>query len=63
MEQDEWLNVREVMNRIALRRTSLYTLMERRQFPRPIKTGTKSVKWRLQDIEAWMRQKICERVR
>lgn len=61
MDQKDWLNVREVINLVGLGRTSIYALMGRRQFPRPIQTGPKSVKWRLQDIEAWMKQKICER--
>ncbi|PSU27967.1 helix-turn-helix transcriptional regulator [Photobacterium lutimaris] len=61
MDQEEWLNVREVMNRVALGRTSIYKLMECRQFPRPLRMGAKSVNWRVRDVEAWMRQKICDR--
>ncbi|WP_407829948.1 helix-turn-helix transcriptional regulator [Vibrio splendidus] len=41
----------------------MYALRGRRRFAHPIQMGTKSVKWRLQDIEAWMKQKICERTR
>ncbi|WP_215404098.1 helix-turn-helix transcriptional regulator [Vibrio gigantis] len=62
MIQKEWLNVHEVINLVGLGRTSIYTLIGRRQFPRPIQMGPKSVKWRLKDIEAWMRQKIYERL-
>ncbi|EGR0758350.1 helix-turn-helix transcriptional regulator [Vibrio parahaemolyticus] len=61
MDRGDWLNVRQVMNRVALGRTSIYKLMECRQFPLQVRVGAKSVKWRARDVEAWMRQKIRNR--
>ncbi|EOX4941908.1 AlpA family phage regulatory protein [Vibrio tubiashii] len=61
MDPKEWLNVRQVMSRVALGRTSIYKLMEFEEFPRQVRVGAKSVKWRARDIDAWMRQKIRNR--
>ena len=43
-----------VVHRTTLSRSHLYALMKKGQFPRPVKLGTRSVGWRVEDVEAWI---------
>ena len=38
----------------ALSRSSIYDMMKRDEFPRPIKITGKAVAWRESDISAWL---------
>ena len=40
------LTIGEVCARVGVSRTTIYARMNERQFPAPIKIGTKSVRWR-----------------
>ena len=48
------LTIREVCARVGVSRTTIYARMNERQFPAPIKTGTKSVRWRSDEIDAYI---------
>jgi prophage regulatory protein len=37
----------------GFRRSWIYVLLHRGEFPRPLKTGTRSIAWKLSDVEAW----------
>ena len=39
---------------IGLSRTTIYEMMKRGEFPRPIKITGKAVAWRESDISAWL---------
>jgi prophage regulatory protein len=43
-----------VSTRTGLSRSSIYSMMSKDQFPRPIQLGGKAVGWREQDIEDWL---------
>jgi prophage regulatory protein len=43
-----------VVQRTTLSRSHLYALMKEGKFPKPIKLGTRSVGWRVDDVEAWI---------
>jgi prophage regulatory protein len=36
-------------------RSTIYAWMQRGEFPRPVKLGTRLVRWRLSDIDAWVK--------
>lgn len=51
---DTFHNIEAVLKMIGLRSPcTVYRLMKRDSFPRPIKVGSKSV-WSAREIEAWM---------
>ena len=39
---------------IGLSRTTIYEMMKRGEFPKPIKITRKAVAWRESDINAWL---------
>ena len=48
------LTIGEVCARVGVSRTTIYARMNERQFPAPIKIGTKSVRWRSDEIDAYI---------
>jgi prophage regulatory protein len=48
------LRLPEVLQRVRLSRSLVYSLMAEGSFPRPIKLGRRAVAWRAADIEAWL---------
>jgi len=44
----------EVETLIGLRRSAIYDLMSREEFPRPVRLGARAVAWRESDIAAWI---------
>lgn len=51
--QDNLLTCREVAKFTRLSRSSIYRLMKAGEFPRPIRVGPNSVRWRTSDIANW----------
>lgn len=47
----------EVTARTGLPTSSLYGLMARDQFPKPIKLSAKAVGWRSSAVEAWVKSR------
>jgi|SaaInlStandDraft_2_1057019.scaffolds.fasta_scaffold60501_2 prophage regulatory protein len=43
-----------VVQRTTLSRSHLYALVKDGKFPKPIKLGSRSVAWRVEDVEAWI---------
>ena len=48
------LNAEEVMNRIGLKRTALYNLVRRGDFPRPLRIGVRATRWPSLQIDQWI---------
>ena len=44
----------EVERLTGMNRSALYRAMRAGRFPEPFRTGPKSVRWRLSEIEAWI---------
>ena len=45
---------KEVEQRIELACSTIYAMMARGDFPRPIKIGQRAVGWRTEDIDNWL---------
>lgn len=45
----------------GLSRSTVYEMMERNEFPKPVKIGPRAVAWIASEIEAWKAQRIAER--
>lgn len=50
------LRIPDVLARIKVSRSTLYAMMERGQFPRPIKVGDRLNGWTERQVEKWEEQ-------
>ena len=48
------LPLAEVERRCAIRRSTIYKLMATGEFPRPVRIGSKAVRWRATDLAIWL---------
>jgi prophage regulatory protein len=55
------LNISEVCTVTKMSRATVYRLMERANFPRPIAMTRKIRRWRRIEIEAWINQQAGNR--
>jgi len=52
------LRLPEVINRVGLRRASIYAAISAGTFPRQVPLGARAVGWIENDIEAWLEARI-----
>lgn len=52
------LRLPEVIFRTGLSRTTIYDLVRRDEFPRPVALGARAVGWPVDDVTAWIEQRI-----
>jgi prophage regulatory protein len=50
----------EVLERVALKKTAVYKMIEDDEFPRPVKLGAASA-WVEAEINAWIADRMSER--
>ena len=48
------LGLREVMRRLRMSRSSIYAAIAAGEFPRPIRVGSRSVRWFAREIDVWV---------
>lgn len=48
------LHLRDVLTRLSMSRSVLYSLRRRGDFPRPVQISPGRVAWREKDIDAWI---------
>ncbi|WP_044043722.1 helix-turn-helix transcriptional regulator [Octadecabacter antarcticus] len=51
---EQLLKRRVVEEMTGFSRTTIYRLMAEGRFPRPLRTGENSVRWRMSDLQKWM---------
>lgn len=51
---DDLLYFDSVQARTGLSRSKLYALIAEDRFPKPVKIGCRSSRWRARDVEAWL---------
>ncbi len=54
---DRLLRIAAVLDIIGVSRSALYEWMDAGGFPRPIRVGPNTVRWRSDDIEAWLAER------
>lgn len=54
------ISLTDVMDRVALKRTSIYQLVKTKDFPAPVKIQRAS-RWVDQEITAWIREQMTKR--
>ena len=52
--KDRLLRRRQVEEITSISRSSIYRLMQKGEFPRPVKIGPAAVRWRASDLTAWL---------
>ena len=50
------MTLKEVCARVGVCRTTIYNRIAERQFPQPVKVGSKSVRWRSDEIDEYIEQ-------
>ena len=53
-----FLRLPDVMAKTGLGRSSVWNLVKRNAFPKPINLGLKCTAWSLESIESWMQERI-----
>ncbi len=48
------LTLHEVIDRVGLKKTSVYAFMKTRGFPRPYRLGFQAVRWRSDEVDSWI---------
>src|SRR5687768_2664447 len=54
------LRLPQVKTETGLGRSTIYKRVRDGSFPAPIKTGTRSVAWLSNEVEAWIRERVAE---
>ena len=50
-----------VLDRVGLRRSRIYELMDENRFPRPVRLGERAVAWVEEEVLSWTLERIAER--
>lgn len=58
---DQILRMKDVVKKIGLCRATVYAMISRREFPRPIRIGERATGWRESELEAWLANRIAAR--
>jgi prophage regulatory protein len=48
------MRIREVMEMVGIGRATIYRLLSRGDFPKPLKLGERSIGWREDEIQSWI---------
>jgi len=54
-----FLTVEQVAKRYGVSKDSIWRWRREGEFPRPVKIGGKTTRWRLRDLEEWEGRCIC----
>lgn len=52
------LRLPAVVGLVALGRSTIYSLIKRNAFPRPVKLSRRAVGWRQRDIDDWLESRV-----
>ena len=48
------LNLEEVLGLISLSSATVYRMMSRGEFPRPVRVGRRATRWHSDEVEEWL---------
>lgn len=57
----QYLRRPAVSERYSLPRSTLYDLIAKGRFPKPVRLGIRAVAWPIYELEAWERDRAAER--
>ncbi|MEX3760268.1 helix-turn-helix transcriptional regulator [Paraburkholderia phenoliruptrix] len=62
-EMDQVMRMKDVVKKIGLCRATIYAMISRGEFPRPIRIGERATGWRESELEAWLANRTAARER
>lgn len=60
---DQVMRMKDVVKKIGLCRATIYAMIGRGEFPRPIRIGERATGWRESELEAWLAKRTAARER
>ena len=60
---DKFLRINDVIQKTSLSRSSIYELMDKREFPMPVQIRSRKRAWLRSEVNLWMQQQLTERDR
>ena len=54
------LRLKEVLEKTGMARSSLYSAIQKRQFPQSISLGERAVGWLEHEVEEWIQERVKE---
>lgn len=61
LDSTVFLRMPSVVKKTGIPRASVYEMMERGEFPKPVRLSPRAVAWIESEIEAWQRGRVAER--
>ena len=61
VQPDRFLRLPQVQDAVALRRSAIYALIARGEFPKPVKLGRRVACWSQREISAWGKRQLARR--
>jgi prophage regulatory protein len=58
---DRMIRMKEVVKKIGLCRATIYAMISRGEFPRPIRIGERATGWSESELEAWLARRAAAR--
>ncbi|MDR8399522.1 AlpA family transcriptional regulator [Paraburkholderia sp. USG1] len=58
---DQVMRMKDVVKKIGLCRATIYSMISRGEFPRPIRIGERATGWRESELEAWLANRSAAR--
>ena len=55
------LRLPDVMDRVGLGSSFIYLLIQRKEFPKPMRLGKRAVGWPEAEVNAWLEERLAER--
>lgn len=52
----EMLTFEEVSSKVGVKRTALYSYINKRGFPKPVKISRRCVRWFADEVDQWLRE-------
>jgi len=57
------LKIHQVVEIVGISRSSVYTMIQRNDFPKPLKLGSRSSGWLKSEVDAWIESRASLRFR
>ena len=61
--QKRIIRLRQVLEQVGLSRATIYKMIGRSEFPRPVQIGRRSVGWLAEEVNAWLKSRPHTRPR
>jgi len=53
VQPERFLRISDLTKQVGLCRSSIYNFIRKSDFPRPVRIGSRSSRWRLSEVEKW----------